>query len=265
MCRMYGSDDLFPDERMHAYHPFQSINYVTSHDGFTLYDLVAYNERHNLANGHDNQDGTPENFSWNCGHEGDEDVPKKVLALRHRQAKNFCCLLFLANVTPMFCAGDEFLHTQAGNNNPYNQDNETTWLDWNRLEANRDVFRFFCRMIAFRVAHPTLCRSRFWRDDVRWHGDAADVDLSHDSRHFAFYLNGESESDDDIYVMINAGDEDRTFTIQEGDAKRWLRVVDTSLKSPYDIREPGHEVALRSAKYRVKERSVVVLMRPRER
>ncbi len=264
MCRLYGSDDLFPDDRSHAYHPFQSINYITSHDGFTLYDLVAYNEKHNHANGHDNQDGTTDNFSWNCGHEGDEDVPKNVLALRRRQVKNFCCLLFLANGTPMFCAGDEFLHTQAGNNNPYNQDNETTWLDWERLDAHPDVFRFFRLMIAFRIAHPTLCRSRFWRKDVLWYGRGQDIDMSPESRHFAFYLDGQSETDDDIYTMINAGEEDWSFTIQEGGTKDWLRFVDTSMKSPYDIREPGTEVAVRSSNYPVKARSVVVLIRPRQ-
>ncbi|MCA9249349.1 MAG: glycogen-debranching protein, partial [Planctomycetales bacterium] len=117
MWRLYGSDDLFPDTRARACHPYQSVNYVTSHDGFTLYDLVAYDRRHNQANGHDNQDGTYENFSWNCGHEGDEGASKRVMALRRRQAKNFCCLLLLANGTPMFLAGDEFLHTQGGNNN----------------------------------------------------------------------------------------------------------------------------------------------------
>ena len=93
-----------------------------------------------------------------------------MLALRRRQVKNFCCLLMLANGTPMFCAGDEFMNTQGGNNNPYNQDNETTWLDWDLLDQNRDVFRFFQQMIAFRKAHPSIGRSRFWRDDVRWYG-----------------------------------------------------------------------------------------------
>ena len=96
------------------------------------------------------RDGTDHNLSWNCGWEGDDGVPDDVLALRRRQAKNFCCLLMLANGTPMFCAGDEFLNTQRGNNNPYNQDNETTWLDWERLEQNRELFRFFQRMIALR-------------------------------------------------------------------------------------------------------------------
>ncbi len=135
MLRLYGSDDLFPDNPHDARRPPESVNYVTCHDGFTLYDVVTYNEKRNWPNGHGNTDGTSENLSWNCGWEGDEDVPAAVLALRKRQAKNLFCLLMLANGVPMFAAGDEFLRTQRGNNNPYNQDNETTWLDWSRKEA----------------------------------------------------------------------------------------------------------------------------------
>ncbi|NTU80101.1 MAG: glycogen-debranching protein, partial [Chloroflexales bacterium] len=130
MQRLYGSDDLFPDSPGEVYRPFQSVNFLTAHDGFCLYDLTAYNERHNHANGHGNSDGANDNASWNCGWEGDVGAPPEVLALRRRQVKNFFALLMLANGTPMFCAGDEFLNTQRGNNNPYNQDNEITWLDW---------------------------------------------------------------------------------------------------------------------------------------
>ena len=130
MRRIYGSDDLFPDSREHAYHAFQSVNYIDCHDGFTLYDLVSYNHKHNWKNGHANQDGMDANYSWNCGHEGDESAPAEVPALRRKQAKNFFCLLMLSNGIPMFRAGDEFLNTQFGNNNPYNQDNEISWLDW---------------------------------------------------------------------------------------------------------------------------------------
>lgn len=263
MYRMYGSDDLFPDDRTHAFHAYQSLNYVNSHDGFTLYDQVSYDARHNEANGHDNTDGTAANYSWNCGHEGAQNVPRKVAALRHRQAKNFCCLLFLANGTPMFLAGDEFLHTQQGNNNPYNQDNETTWLNWDRLEENQEVFRFFCEMIAFRKAHPTLCRSRFWREDIHWYGSGAEVDMSSSSRHLAYYLDGASQDDDDLYVMINADHRDLRFTIQEGDWQDWLRVIDTGRRSPHDICEPCKTNAIRFGKYVVKGRSVVVLLRPR--
>ena len=157
--------------------PHQSINFVTAHDGFCLYDLVSYDRKHNEANGHDNTDGADDNLSWNCGGEGDAGASAAVLALRRQQVKNFCALLMLANGIPMFVAGDEFLNTQRGNNNPYNQDNEITWLDWARLDANRDIFRFFKLMIAFRKAHG-IGRLTFWREDVSWHGPDGPVDLS---------------------------------------------------------------------------------------
>ncbi len=259
MTRLYGSDDLFPDQLLHAYHAYQSVNFVTCHDGFCLYDLVAYNDKHNWANGHQNQDGRDDNYSWNCGWEGDEGVPDAVMALRKQQVKNFCCLLFLSNGTPMFCAGDEFMNTQGGNNNPYNQDNETTWLNWDLLESNQDIFRFFKRMIAFRKAHPSLGRSRFWREDIHWYGIGPNVDWSHDSHSLAFFLSGASQQDDDLYVMINVYWEDLLFTIQEGQASDWRRVIDTSLHSPEDFREPGLEPTVSSLQYQVKARSVVVL------
>jgi glycogen operon protein len=249
---------------MNAYHPHQSVNHIDSHDGFTLYDLVAYNHKWNLANGHDNTDGTTENHSWNCGWEGDEGVPPEVMKLRKQQVKNFCCLLLLSNGTPMFRAGDEFMHTQGGNNNPYNQDNETSWLDWDRLDANADIFRFFKLMIAFRKAHPSLARSRFWREDVRWYGVGQGPDLTDNSRCLAFALHGASHQDLDIYVMINAYWEELTFEIQEGSAHTWRRVVDTSLESPFDLLEPGNEKPLQSSQYQVPGRCVVVLVRDQE-
>lgn len=261
MSRIYGSDDLFPDLRTEAYHPYQSVNLITCHDGFCLYDLVAYNSKHNEANGHNNQDGTDNNLSWNCGWEGDIDVPAHVMQLRKQQIKNLCCLLLLANGTPMFCAGDEFMNTQGGNNNPYNQDNNTAWLNWDLLERNRDVFRFFKNMIAVRKAHPSLGRSRFWREDVSWYGVGKDVDLSDSSHTLAFCIRGASQHDEDIYVMINAYWEDLDFTIQEGQAGEWKRVVDTSLASPFDFAAPGTELRLTSGTYTVKARSVVVLLR----
>jgi glycogen operon protein len=261
MRRLYGSDDLFPDDLPNAYHPHQSINYITSHDGFTLYDLVAYDEKRNWANGHGNTDGMAENYSWNCGWEGDGGVPHDVLELRKRQVKNFCCLLFLANGTPMFRAGDEFLQTQGGNNNPYNQDNETGWLDWSRYDANRDMFRFFKLMIGFRKRHPSLSRSRFWRGDVRWYGVGRETDLSDDSHSLAFALHGASEGDDDLYVMINAYWRSLTFEIHEGGTGTWRRVIDTSAASPFDFLEGESGGELTSAHYEAAARSVVVLVR----
>lgn len=259
--RLYGSDDLFPDTVADAYHPYQSVNFITAHDGFCLYDLVSYNRKHNEANGRNNTDGTDDNRSWNSGWEGDNNVPPEVMALRRRQIKNFCCLLLLANGTPMFYAGDEFMNTQEGNNNPYNQDNETTWLDWERLEQNRDIFRFFKLMIAFRKAHPTLGRSRFWRQEVKWYGVGSQPDWAYQSRSLALYLQGASQGDRDIYLLINAYWEPLTFTLQEGSFGEWQRVVDTSLSTPRDIAEVGQEESLQSLDYTVDPRSVVVLLR----
>jgi isoamylase len=262
MRRLYGSDDLFPDNRPDAYHAFQSVNFIASHDGFTLYDLVAYNNKHNEANGHNNTDGMNSNYSWNCGQEGDEGAPESVLALRRKQVKNFCCLLMLSNGTPMFRAGDEFLNTQFGNNNPYNQDNETGWLDWSQLQKNADIFRFFKNMISFRKSHPALGRSRFWREDVSWYGAGPASDLSNDSHTLAFCLHGASQGDNDIYAMINAYWEELEFHVQEGTPQEWKRIVDTSLPSPGDFSIDG--VPLAQTKYKLAPRSVVVLLRSRK-
>ncbi len=247
MTRIYGScRDVFPDSLLDAYRAYQSLNYVSSHDGLTLYDLVAYN--------------SPD--SWNCGdRDGEEGVGPEVMKSRKRQVKNFCCLLLLSNGTPMFRAGDEFLQTQRGNDNPYNVDSSITWLDWSRLEAHREVFRFFQKMIAFHRAHPSLGRSRFWRDDVKWYGVGAAADLSYDSHSLAFYLKGATENDTDLYVMINAYWQPLAFTIQEGQPQEWKRVVDTYLDSPQDFVEPATAPALGSMSYTVQPRSVVVLMR----
>ena len=264
MQRLYGSNDLFPDELHDTRRPHQSVNFITAHDGFCLHDLVAYDAKHNEANGHNNTDGCDSNLSWNCGWEGEVNAPAEVLALRRQQAKNFCALLLLSNGVPMIVAGDEFLNTQRGNNNPYNQDNEITWLDWARLEHNRDVFRFFKQMIAFRKAHPSIGRPTFWREDVKWYGADGPVDLGAESRCLAYALHGASTGDDDLYVMINGHWEERIFKLQEGEASEWRRVVDTAQPSPGDILEPDQESKLGSANYAVHARSVVVLCRERK-
>jgi len=261
MQRLYGSDDLFPDTLYDAQRPYQSVNFVTAHDGFCLYDLVSYNWKHNAANGEDSNDGAGDNLSWNCGWEGDAGATLPVLALRRRQIKNFFALLMLSNGTPMFCAGDEFMNTQGGNNNPYNQDNETTWLDWDLQKRNLDIYRFFKQMIAFRKAHPSIGRSRYWRQDVHWYGVDGPADWGYESRHLAYALLGESEGDDDLYVMINMHWQDADFTIQEGEPGEWLRAVDTAQEPPLDIAEGDHETPVSRRQYTVKARSVVVLRR----
>ena len=246
MTRIYGSSDVFPDSLQQASRPYQSLNYVSSHDGLTLYDLVSYN--------------TDE--SWNCGGpDGEENISPDVMRLRKKQVKNFISLLLLSNGTPMFRAGDEFLQTQNGNPNPYNLDDPTTWLDWGRLEAHRDIFRFFQKMIGFRKMHPSICRSTFWRDDIKWYGVGKDVDWSHESRSLAYCLHGSSMNDSDLYVMVNAYWQPLSFAIQEGEPGDWKRFVDTDMGSPDDITDPATAPALSSLLYMVQARSVVVLLR----
>jgi len=180
-----------------------------------------------------------------------------VLALRERQAKNLIALLMLSNGTPMLRAGDEFLHTQGGNNNPYNQDTETGWLDWRRRDVWPGYWRFVQKMIAFRKQHPSLARSRFWREDVHWFGPRGVADLS--SRVLAFLLRGASQGDADLYVMINGDSDAIPFVIQDpGD--RWRVVVDTFRASPDDVDLDGKRPLGRPS-YVVEARSVVVLAR----
>ena len=246
MARMYGSADVFPDSLQEASRPYQSLNYVSSHDGLTLYDLVSYNS----------------DESWNCGgSDGEQNISPDVIRLRKKQVKNFISLLLLSNGTPMIRAGDEFLQTQSGNPNPYNLDNPTTWLDWSRLEAHRDIFRFFEKMIAFRKMHPSISRSMFWREDIKWYGVGKEVDWSHDSRSLAYCLHGSSTKDNDLYVMINAHWLPLEFNIQEGTAADWKQIVDTDFDSPDDFRDPEKVSSLSALAYTVQPRSVVVLLR----
>ena len=175
--------------------------------------------------------------------------------------KNFFTLLMLSNGTPMFCAGDEFLNTQGGNNNPYNQDNETSWLDWSRLESNRDIFRFFQQMIAFRKSRRMIGRSRYWREDIAWFGAEGGLDLSHASRSLAWRLKGERFGEVDLFVMVNAHQHARPFRVQEGIASVWHRIVDTNQPSPDDIAAPGEESLLSDLSLELADRSIIVLSR----
>jgi len=252
ITRVHGSSDMLPDTLPDCYHPWQSINYVTCHDGFSLCDLVSFTDPVD--------DGWSEK-SWDCGSPGFSNVPLYVEAIRQRQVKNFCCLLFLSNGIPMFRMGDEFLQTQQGHRNPYDIDSPLTWLDWNLAKKNAAFHNFFKKMIAFRKAHPSLGRATFWRDDVRWHGVGSSYDLSYDSHTLAFYLAGASQGDQDLYVMINAYWEPLTFTICDGESGAWWRVIDTALASPDDFCDPGSEVHLHQDQYTVQPRAVVVLIR----
>lgn len=150
--RMTGSQDLYDPESRGGN---ASVNFLTCHDGFTLNDLYSYNQKHNEANGWNNTDGTDDNNSWNCGEEGETSDPE-ILALRMKMMKNACAALMCSRGTPMFLSGDEFGDTRYGNNNPYCQDNQISWLDWSLLDRNTDLFEFFRYMIAFRKAHPAI-------------------------------------------------------------------------------------------------------------
>jgi len=158
--RLTGSSDLYQRD---SRHPTASVNFVTAHDGFTLQDLVAYNEKHNEANGEDNRDGTNDNHSWNCGVEGPTD-DREILELRERQKRNFLATLLLSQGVPMICAGDEVGRTQNGNNNAYAQDNETSWFDWDLDPTRRSLLQFARSMIELRKSHPNLHRRKFFQD-----------------------------------------------------------------------------------------------------
>ncbi len=225
--RLYGSTDLFPDDLASANRRWQSVNYVDSHDGLDLADLLSYTD-----------DGQ---HSWDCGAHGTIDVPPDVIALRERQARNFCALLMLANGTPMFVAGDEFLHSQGGNPNPWDQDNPLTWLDWTQLPRRAGLLRFFQRMIALRKAHPIIGRARGWGADVRWFGAAGALDTGADARALAYHLDGGALGDARLYVMINMDWNPQEFALQAPGP--WWRAVDTALAPPAEISDPGAEPA----------------------
>lgn len=261
MTRIYGSPDLFPPDKPYYGKPWQSINFINSHDGFTLYDTLSYNQKHNSSNGFNNTDGSNDNFSWNCGQEGDNQLPAEILQLRKKQAKNLITILLLSNGIPMFRMGDEFLHTQLGNNNPFNQDNETSWLDWSRKDKFPDIFRFTKCLIHFRKAHPSLLRGAYWQDDIKWFGVQGNTDISYYSRTLAFFLSGSTINDDDFYVMINMYWEPLTFIIQEQNSSKWKCIVNTALTAPADYIEFENADFIHENSLILEGRSVLVLTR----
>jgi glycogen operon protein len=169
--RLTGSSDLF---QLSGRGPYASINFITAHDGFTLRDLVSYNEKHNEANLEHNKDGADDNNSWNCGVEG-ETNDARINALRDRQVRNFLTTLFVSNGAPMLLAGDEIGRTQLGNNNAYCQDNEISWVDWNLDERKKSLLAFTRRLIRMRLEQPVLKRRRFFRGQHIWDSDLKDL------------------------------------------------------------------------------------------
>jgi isoamylase len=264
--RLCGSSDIYgPSGRG----PRHTVNFLTAHDGFTLYDLVSYNQKHNEANGEGNRDGSDNNCSWNSGAEGETDDPA-VLALRVRRAKSMMATLFLSQGIPMLLGGDEMLRTQKGNNNAWCQDNDISWVDWTRRQTHADFLRFTRELIRLRREHPVFRRTEYFRGevsahatDIRWHGvKPNEPDFGPHSRFLAFGLDGRyhgrdeataRKPDTDFYVAMNGSPDLLTATVPLAPTgRRWRRLLDTSAASPADFHvdgtgpvvKPGTELAV---------------------
>ncbi len=269
--RIAGSADLFyyGDRK-----PCHSINFLTAHDGFTLYDLVSYNNKNNIENGEGNADGNNHNLSWNCGAEGLTDN-QTVLSLRDRNMKSMMGILLLSQGTPMILGGDEIKYSKSGNNNTYCHDNRLNWIDWTLLDKNNNFFEFSKYLINFRKKHPVLRREGFLKGvdssgneirDISWHGiQVQEPDWGIDSHTIAFMLDGSkgetgAELDDNnIYVIINAYWEDLVFHLPSpGKEKTWYVAVDSSTEKGFY--EVNKEQKVKSSVFNVRSRSLVVLI-----
>jgi isoamylase len=245
-ARIAGSADLYAHN---GRTPRNSINFITCHDGFTLRDLVSYERKHNLANGEDNRDGTDANWSRNHGVEGETD-DSNVMALRARQVRNHLCLLLLSQGTPMLNAGDEMLRTQRGNNNPWCQDNDISWVDWAALERNGDMVAFVRGLIDLRKAHPSLRRRQFLTGkplpgaqlpDIEWHGAQLHQPAWQDrtSTRLCFTLAGVVPDEAPLHVVMNMDGAPHRFPLPHLPPRRWRRIVDTAAPAPDDCRPPA--------------------------
>ncbi len=260
--RLYGSADVFD---RHGRRPQASVNFVTSHDGFTLHDLVSYNERHNEANAEDNRDGHAHNRSWNCGVEGETD-DAAVNELRRRQMRNFLATLLLSQGAPMLLAGDEFARTQRGNNNAYCQDNEISWVDWTLAERNAAQVRFVQSLTALRRRYPILRRNRFLSTvvneaigvkEVTWISPAGaemrEEDWNNGARCFAMLLDGRAQvtgikqrgQDATMLLIVNSHHDVVPFTLpiagDEMTSARWTLLLDTQFDQPAHLAENEHK------------------------
>jgi len=263
-ARIGGSADIYQER---GQTPENSINFITVHDGFTLNDAVSYEAKHNEANGEGNRDGIDNNLTWNGEVEGPTTDPE-IERLRARQIRNFFTILFVSRGVPMILGGDEMRRTQRGNNNAYNQDNDTSWFDWTRVEAHKDLVRFVERLIAFRKAHPALRQPYFYRGernerglrDITWHGTSLDAPGFEDplGRALAFTVAGFGGSAD-LHVMMNMFWEPLEFEIPIGPERRWHLVIDTAAESPGDIVDLDRAAPYPGQSCRVSGRSIVVL------
>ncbi|MGA9679739.1 MAG: glycogen debranching protein GlgX [Mycobacterium sp.] len=278
--RLTGSSDLY---EVSSRRPSASINFVTAHDGFTLNDLVSYNEKHNEANGEDNRDGEGHNRSWNCGVEGPTDDPD-IVALRCRQMRNFWATLMISQGTPMITHGDEIGRTQNGNNNVYCQDSELSWMDWSLVDKNADLLTFARKVTALRKNHPVFRRRRFFEGEPIRTGDEArdiawltpagremtheDWDKSFHHRCVAVFLNGDAITapdargervvDDSFLLCFNAHDDYVEFVAPQDDyAQEWTVELDTN--HPVGLREGADLVVGAQEKIEVPALSLLIL------
>jgi glycogen operon protein len=262
--RLSGSSDLYQDDGRAPYH---SINFVTSHDGFTLADLVSYETKHNEVNGEYGADGDNHNLSRNHGIEGPTDSPE-IVALREQQVRNFATLLILAHGVPMLLAGDEMGRSQSGNNNAWCQDNEISWIDWSALDRHQEQFDFFRNLIAFRQQHALLRPRHFAGEEnshrrLTWYGPGLDQpDWSVSSHSLGMHLQGQPD-EAEIYLIAHAAGSAVSFALPASDnRKKWRLFVDTSLSPERANRAPGKERELDNQQsYHVESHSVVVLLR----
>ncbi len=236
--RLAGSEDLYKHSQRN---PFHSINFITSHDGFTMADLVSFEGKHNYRNGENNQDGTNENHSINFGAEGPTE-DSVILNLRCQQIRNLACFLLLSQGTPMILSGDEFGNGQKGNNNAWCQDNELGWINWEEKEKNPELFLFWKKLIAFRKSHALFQRKEFYTGevnsksqipDISWHGsEPSDPRFEEDIRHFAMLIDGMRGTKiigPCLYMAMNFAEETKEFRLPEiKGQKPWQRVLDTA-------------------------------------
>lgn len=252
--RLSGSEDLYGKGKS----PSNSINFVTSHDGFTLADLVTFNEKHNKENGEENRDGDNHNESWNCGVEGVTEDPK-ILELRVRQRKNFHTALLVSQGVPMLLMGDEYGHTKLGNNNTWPHDSRLNWFQWDTLEENQGFYRFYTKMIEFRKAHPVLTRSRFLKEsDVNWHGiEPGHADWSEKSRFVACSLQ-DTLHHYTLYIAFNAFYKQITVHLPWNE-KPWRQHVYTYLPFPDDIVDENRAIEIHSKTFSIAPYSALIL------
>ena len=270
--RIMGSPDIYPQPKRE---PNRSINFITCHDGFTLNDLVAYNHKHNEANGENSRDGCNHNFSWNCGVEG-ETTDREIQQLRTQQIKNMLTILFVSQGTPMILMGDEVRRTQKGNNNTYCQNNKLNWFDWDLVEKNSDLLRFVKSLIHFIQAREIFRIEKFLSTNdhrkpyIRWD----EINLPEEQEESEEKENGENKSyclafelnyaykQERLYVMLNNYWQKVEFALPtlSSDRQNWYRIVDTALPTPEDFCFPETAEVVSKTKYVLKPRSSVILM-----